>query len=45
MLNSRGAQRGPLGKPSDQFIQKLLGTDLKVERVSTILDTDVEELY
>lgn len=45
MLNSRGAQRRPLGKPSDQLIQKLLGADLKVERVSAILDTDVEELY
>jgi hypothetical protein len=44
MLNPRGAHRRPLGESPNQFIQELFRTDLEVEGVSAVLDTDVEEL-
>jgi hypothetical protein len=44
MLNARRAHRRPLGESPNQFIQELFRTDLQVEGVSAVLDTDVEEL-
>jgi len=33
-----------LGEAADELVEKLLGADLKVERVGAVLDADVEEL-
>lgn len=44
MLDARGPHWRPLGKPPDQFIQKLFCADLEVKGVSAVLDADVEEL-
>lgn len=45
MLHPRRPHRWPLGEPSYQLIQKLLGADLEVEGVSAVLDTNIEQLY
>ena len=45
MLHPRRPHRWPLGKPSYQLIEKLLGADLEVEGVSAVLDTNIEQLY
>lgn len=44
MLYPRRPDRWPLGKPSDQLIEKLLCTDLEMEGVSAVLHTYIEEL-
>lgn len=36
--------RGALWETADEFIEKLLGTDLKVEWITAVLNADVEEL-
>lgn len=42
-LDTRGPDRRPLGKPANEFIEKFLCTDLQVERVAAVLDTDIEK--
>jgi hypothetical protein len=37
-------QRRALGKAANEFVEKLFGADLEVERVAAVLDADVEEL-
>jgi hypothetical protein len=36
--------RGAFGEAADELVEELLGADLEVERVSAVLDADVEEL-
>lgn len=35
--------RGPFGKPADELIKEFFGTDLKMKRVSAILDANIEQ--
>lgn len=44
MLDPRGPDRWPFGKPPYQLIQELFGADLEMKWVSAILDTDIEQL-
>ena len=42
-LYSSRSNGGPFGKSSHQFVQKLLGADLQVERITTVLDAYVKQ--
>ncbi len=42
-LDTGVAEGGPLGEASDELVQELLGTDLEMEGIAAVLDTDVEE--
>lgn len=44
VLHPRRSHRGSLGEPPDQLIQELLCTNLKMEWVAAILDTNVKKL-
>jgi hypothetical protein len=44
MLDPSGPQRRPFGEAADQLIQKFLGANLEVKRVSAVLDTYVQKL-
>lgn len=43
-LHSRRSDRGPLREPPHELIKEFLGTDLKVKRVSAVLDANIEQV-
>ena len=43
-LDFRISNRGSFGKTPNKLVQELLGTDLKMKRVSAILDTYIKEV-
>jgi hypothetical protein len=42
VLDPRGPYGWSLGEPADQFIQEFLRADLEMERISAILDGNIE---
>lgn len=45
MLDPRRPHWGPFGEPPHQLIQEFLGADLKLKRISAVLDANIEQLY
>jgi hypothetical protein len=45
ILHARRMHRRALWKSANEFVEKFLGADLKMESVSAVLNTDIEELY
>ena len=45
MLDPGRPHWGPFGEPAHQLIQELFGADLKLKRISAILDANIEQLY
>jgi hypothetical protein len=43
-LDSCGSNGRALGESPDEFIEKLFGADLEMKGVSTVLDTDVQQI-
>jgi hypothetical protein len=44
-LRPRGMYRRPLGKSTNQLIEEFLGADLKVKRITAVLNTNIQQLY
>lgn len=45
ILHSSRMDWRPLWESANEFVQKFFGTDLKVERITTILNTNIKELF